>query len=142
MITLWNDRIASSVRHILCLGAHCDDIEIGCGGTILKILEHEPPPAVTWVVLTSDARRRAEALASAREILHAVKQKEIVVRDFQDGFLPYSGEAVKSFFEEMKRNRAPDPPSRRLHRIRPRIPRRHGAARTLRDRARVLVLQP
>ena len=96
------------VRHVLCLGAHCDDIEVGCGGTILKLLQHGRAPAVTWIVFTSDARRRAEALASARAILRDVVRKEIVIKDFRDGFLPYAGEAVKSSFEEIKRRMSPD----------------------------------
>ena len=40
---------APSVRHVLCLGAHCDDIEVGCGGTILKLLQQGHAPAVTWI---------------------------------------------------------------------------------------------
>jgi LmbE family N-acetylglucosaminyl deacetylase len=93
---------------VLCLGAHCDDIEVGCGGTLFTLLEHRPAPAVTWIVFASDARRRREALASARRILRDVETKEIVVRDFRDGFLPYAGAAVKDFFEELKHRVAPD----------------------------------
>jgi LmbE family N-acetylglucosaminyl deacetylase len=96
------------LRHVLCLGAHCDDIEVGCGGTILELLRRRPAPAVTWIVLTSDARRRAEALASARRMLRGVARKEIVISDFRDGFLPWGGDAVKRFFEEMKPRIAPD----------------------------------
>jgi LmbE family N-acetylglucosaminyl deacetylase len=95
-------------RHVLCLGAHCDDIEVGCGGTMLELVRREPPPAVTWVVLTSDARRRKEALASARAILRDVGTKNVVIRDFRDGFLPHAGAAVKDFFEELKRTVSPD----------------------------------
>jgi LmbE family N-acetylglucosaminyl deacetylase len=96
------------VRSVLCLGAHCDDIEVGCGGTILELIRHEPALAVTWVVLTSDARRRAEGLAGAQAILGDIERKEIVIKDFRDGFLPYAGEAVKGFFEELKGRIAPD----------------------------------
>ena len=99
---------APSVRHVLCHGAHCDDIEVGCGGTILKLLQQGHAPAVTWIVFTSDARRRAEALASARAILRDVGTKEIVIKKFRDGFLPYDGAAVKSFFEEIKQRTSPD----------------------------------
>jgi LmbE family N-acetylglucosaminyl deacetylase len=106
MMTLWGDRVAP--RHVLCLGAHCDDIEIGCGGTLLKILRRRGAPAVTWVVFASDARRRGEALASARTILRGVKKKTIVIKDFPDGFLPYAGGDVKMFFEELKRTVSPD----------------------------------
>jgi LmbE family N-acetylglucosaminyl deacetylase len=108
MLTVWPGRGIPPVRHVLCLGAHCDDIEIGCGGTILKLLERDPPPAVTWVVLTSNAERRAEAVAGARAFLRRVKRKEVVIKDFRDGFLPYAGEAVKTFFEDLKRTVSPD----------------------------------
>jgi LmbE family N-acetylglucosaminyl deacetylase len=108
VLTVWAGRRRPPVRHVLCLGAHCDDIEIGCGGTMLKLLEGAHPPAVTWVVLTSNARRRAEAVAGARAFLRGVKRKEIVVKEFQDGFLPYAGDSVKTFFEELKRTVSPD----------------------------------
>jgi LmbE family N-acetylglucosaminyl deacetylase len=108
MIALGPGTIAPSVRHVLCLGAHCDDIEVGCGGTILDLLRRRPAPAVTWIVFTSDARRRAEALASARKILRDVEKKEIVIKSFRDGFLPYTGDAVKRFFEDIKRRVTPD----------------------------------
>src|SRR5205085_22040 len=48
---------ADGALKILCLGAHCDDIEIGCGGTILKLLEEYRKASVYWVVFSSDERR-------------------------------------------------------------------------------------
>jgi LmbE family N-acetylglucosaminyl deacetylase len=56
-------------QKILCLGAHCDDIEIGCGGTLLRWLEERPELDVRWAVFSSDARRAAETRASARRFL-------------------------------------------------------------------------
>ena len=108
MMVVWGGRAAPPARRILCLGAHCDDIEVGCGGTMLMLLERCPNVAVTWVVLTSDARRRAEALASARAVLRGVRKKQILVEGFQDAFLPYRGDAVKAFFEELKGRVSPD----------------------------------
>ena len=49
------------LRTILCIGAHADDIEIGCGGAILKLLEENPGAKVVWVVLSADDQREAEA---------------------------------------------------------------------------------
>lgn len=108
MLTLWNDRSAAPVKHLLCLGAHCDDIEVGCGGTVLKLVRGGTLESVTWVVLTSNARRAAEARASARKLLRGVPATAIVIKDFRDGFLPYAGGAVKDFFEELKPAVAPD----------------------------------
>ena len=99
---------ASSPRHVLCLGAHCDDLEIGCAGTILKLTEGPDPPAVTWVVFTSDARREAEALESAEVLLRRASAARIIIHKFRDGFLPYEGSIVKENFEELKAAVSPD----------------------------------
>jgi LmbE family N-acetylglucosaminyl deacetylase len=100
--------IASPLRHVLCLGAHCDDLEIGCAGTILKLVEEPNPPAITWVVFTSDAIREAEALRSAEALLRRAATARIVIQKFRDGFLPYEGSVVKESFEELKTEVAPD----------------------------------
>jgi LmbE family N-acetylglucosaminyl deacetylase len=92
----------ASPRHLLCVGAHCDDLEIGCGGTVLKLLDGANPPAVTWLVLTSDSRREAEALRSAEALLGRAPRARIAIHKFRDGFLPYEGSAVKEAFEELK----------------------------------------
>lgn len=97
-----------SIRHVLCLGAHCDDLEIGCAGTVLTLVERPEPPAVTWVVLTSDARRQDEALATAESLLGRAAAARIVIHKFRDGFLPYEGGVVKDVFEELKHEVAPD----------------------------------
>ena len=93
---------------ILCLGAHCDDIEIGCGGTILKIAGKGRPVHVTWVVFASTPVRGREAHASAREFTRRAPGSQIIVKDFRDGFLPYTGGDVKDFFEELKDAVDPD----------------------------------
>jgi LmbE family N-acetylglucosaminyl deacetylase len=73
MMALWPDGAGPRVKSILCIGAHCDDIELGCGGTVLRLLDGDDPPAVTWVVLASTAERRAEAVASANDVLARAK---------------------------------------------------------------------
>jgi LmbE family N-acetylglucosaminyl deacetylase len=91
-----------STPHILCLGAHSDDIEIGCGGTILKLIREHPHISVHWIVFSSNPQRAAEAYASAKSFLSEVKHKEIVVKSFQDGFFPYIGAEIKTYFEQLK----------------------------------------
>ena len=54
---------------LLAIGAHSDDIEIGCGGTILKLIESGSVSEVCWVVLTGETNRAAEAAASADALL-------------------------------------------------------------------------
>jgi LmbE family N-acetylglucosaminyl deacetylase len=88
------------VRRLLCLGAHCDDIEIGCGGTVLTLAGAVTDLTVRWVVFASDARRRPEALACASRFLPGARA-EVVVHAYRDAFLPYDP-AVKEEFERLK----------------------------------------
>lgn len=96
------------VRRVLCLGAHSDDIEIGCGGALLKLLEQYPNVSVYWVVFSATPERRREALASAEAFLTDAQEKRIVIKDFQDGYFPYTGGEIKAYFEALKENFAPD----------------------------------
>jgi LmbE family N-acetylglucosaminyl deacetylase len=93
---------------ILCLGAHSDDIEIGCGGTILRLLSEYHHVEVHWVVLGSSGPRDAEALKSAGLFLASAGKRDIVIEHFKDGFFPYHGEQIKTFFETLKTTTSPD----------------------------------
>jgi LmbE family N-acetylglucosaminyl deacetylase len=93
---------------VLLLGAHSDDIEIGCGGTILRLKEEYPDLAVCWVVFAAEGSREEEARSSAEDFLTGVKEKKIIVLNYRDGFLPYHGEEVKDFFEQLKTQVSPD----------------------------------
>ncbi len=98
---------SASVGRILCLGAHCDDIEIGCGGTLLKLLEARPGVHVDWVVLSSDEQREAEAQAGARAFLASAGEANVVVKRFRQRFFPYVPE-IKEFFDELGVTTQPD----------------------------------
>lgn len=89
------------VRRLLCLGAHCDDIEIGCGGTVLSLIAAVPDLVVRWVVFTSDPIRRREARECAARFLRGCRA-EVTILEHRDAFLPYSGPAVKEEFERLK----------------------------------------
>jgi len=93
---------------ILCLGAHSDDIEIGCAGTIFKLLEAYRRATVHWVVLGATLLRASEARKSAEEILRRAEAKVVVVRDFKNSFFPYMGGEIKEYFEQIKREATPD----------------------------------
>jgi LmbE family N-acetylglucosaminyl deacetylase len=89
---------------LLCLGAHSDDIEIGCGGTILRIAAEIPGLVVRWIVFSGDERRRNEAQNSATAILEHVPQKQIEVLGFRDGYFPSQSADIKDYFESVKRD--------------------------------------
>jgi LmbE family N-acetylglucosaminyl deacetylase len=93
---------------ILCLGAHADDIEIGCGGTILRLLASYPNVDARWVVLSADERRADEARCAASLFLGNAARSEVTIKQFRDGFFPWIGADVKSFFEQLKVEAAPD----------------------------------
>lgn len=92
---------------ILCIGAHCDDIEIGCGATLMR-LAAERSLEVTWVVLSSNAKRAAETRRSAELFLAGAKRKHVLVQKFRDGFLPAEWKKAKEFFETLKALPTPD----------------------------------
>ena len=93
---------------ILCVGAHSDDIEIGCGGTILRLLQECAEAEVHWVVLGSSGQRDAEALLSAHNFLAHATKKDVIVKNFKNSFFPYVGAEIKTFFEELKETVSPD----------------------------------
>ena len=98
----------SGVTRVLCLGAHSDDIEIGCGGTVLSLINGSDKIEFYWMVLSSNPERAKEAKRSARSFLRKARTKTIVVKSFRDGFLPYIGAPVKECFEELKKAFVPD----------------------------------
>lgn len=93
---------------VLCLGAHSDDIEIGAGGTILRLLRERPGSVVDWVVFSGEGRRAEEAEASAGRFLEAAGDRRVIVHGFADGFFPFRGAEIKKTFEAMKEWPAPD----------------------------------
>jgi len=108
MVRLPLDRLEPPLNQVLCLGAHCDDLDIGCGGTVLQLTLAPKPPAFTWVILSSDAQREAEARRSAETLLRRASGSRIIIKKFRDGFLPYEGGLVKEAFEELKSQVSPD----------------------------------
>jgi LmbE family N-acetylglucosaminyl deacetylase len=99
---------SNSSYHILCLGAHCDDIEIGCGGTILKLIEKYQNLVFYWIVFSSNPPREQEAYESAKQFLKGAKVKKIAIANFRDGFLPFMAIDVKEVFENLKQEFQPD----------------------------------
>lgn len=86
---------------LLCLGAHADDIEIGCAGTLLRWLGEHRDLEVTWVVLSAVGARRDEALASAEALLAGTSHR-IVLGDFEDSHLPADYARAKTFLRDVR----------------------------------------
>jgi LmbE family N-acetylglucosaminyl deacetylase len=98
---------ALRAERILCLGAHCDDIEIGCGGTLLKLLESSPGAQVDWIVFSSSEVREAEARAGATRFLGGAGSANVVVESFRERYFPYVAE-IKEYFDDLGATLRPD----------------------------------
>lgn len=87
---------------LLCLGSHSDDIEIGCGGTVLRLLSEVRELDIVWIVFGASNEREREARKSAQLFLSSARRKEVIIKNFRDGFFPFEGTQIKNDFEELK----------------------------------------
>jgi LmbE family N-acetylglucosaminyl deacetylase len=108
MIPLTLHAGASEALTILCLGAHSDDIEIGCGGTVLRLAEQYPRGVFHWVVFSAIGARDSEARRGATLFVGPSRLKGPLLKTFPDGFMPFSGAELKAVFEELKQAISPD----------------------------------
>jgi LmbE family N-acetylglucosaminyl deacetylase len=104
---MWQASLGS-VRRILCLGAHSDDIEIGVGGTLLKLAEQISDLEVRWVVFSAPGSRAEEARQSADEFLANVARKRVIIGSFRESYFPSEWASIKDWFEEVKAKFDPD----------------------------------
>jgi LmbE family N-acetylglucosaminyl deacetylase len=102
------DEGSSGDLRILCLGCHSDDIEIGCGGTILRLSREYPGCVFHWVVFSAIGIREAEARRGAAQFVDQSRLKGPLLKTFRDGFMPFVGSEVKTVFEELKQSISPD----------------------------------
>ena len=93
-----------SVRRVLCLGAHADDIEIGVGGTLLTLLEKSSDLEIWWVVFSAPGARAEEAQRSADEYLRGTVRPQVRIGSFRESYFPSEWPSIKDWFEEIKRS--------------------------------------
>lgn len=108
MIQLRFQGKSGQALQVLCLGAHSDDIEIGCGGTILRLAAEHPGIVFHWVVFSATGVREAEAKRGSALFTAGGRLEYVHLAEFRDGFMPFEGAAVKDFFEELKAKVDPD----------------------------------
>ena len=92
----------SRVPTILLLGAHRDDIEIGCGGAVLQWVRQHPQARFVWVTLSAEGERERETRAAAAHLLAGAQQTEVRVAGFRGSYFPHEGAALKEYFESLK----------------------------------------
>ena len=97
-----------SARRILCLGAHSDDIEIGIGGTLLKLAEQVTDLEICWVVFSAPGPRADEASRSANDFLGGVANKQVRIGSFRESYFPSEWPSIKDWFEQIKAKFDPD----------------------------------
>lgn len=98
--------LPSGPLDVVAVGAHPDDIEIGCGGTLL-VLRARPDVSVHCLVLTGSPERRLEAEVAATAFNGPAGS--IGVGQLPDSRLPDQWSAVKQFLEDAALERpAPD----------------------------------
>ncbi len=96
------------IRRVLCLGAHADDIEIGCGGTLLRLQAAQPALEVDWHVFSAPGPRRREAQASAADFLDAARRRRVKIHSFRESYFPEEWSRIKDQFERLARAVDPD----------------------------------
>lgn len=99
---------AGRAPKLLFIGAHCDDIEIGCGGAAMELFNRYPQAEVHWVVLSSNEVRVKEARKAANLMTRKVANKRILIKTFRESFFPSEAPSIKEFFEQLKREVSPD----------------------------------
>jgi LmbE family N-acetylglucosaminyl deacetylase len=101
-------RAGDEPLEILCIGAHSDDIEIGCGGSLLRLLSEFPGTRVHWVVLSASDEREKEARASAEDFVRDAADATVRIQKFRESYFPYVGADIKDYFETLKASVRPN----------------------------------
>jgi LmbE family N-acetylglucosaminyl deacetylase len=99
--------ILKNVKRLLCIGAHSDDIEIGAGATVLRVLRESPDVEITWCVLSGSEMRHDEARRSAERLLRD-SNKSLILTSIPDSHFPDHRREIKEIFEKRLKHVNPD----------------------------------
>jgi len=108
MLNLSLEKRRNQTLRVLCLGSHSDDIEIGCGGTVLRLAGNNENAEFWWIVFSATGERKREASKSADSFLKPAKRKRIIIKTFRESFFFAESARIKEFFEELKQKFQPD----------------------------------
>src|ERR1700754_3880054 len=86
---------------VLCLGCHSDDIEIGCGGAVLKLAAERQDAEFHWVGFSTKGVRGFEAASAAKQFVDPSRMKRVILKEFRDGYMPFAGAEIKNVFEQI-----------------------------------------
>jgi LmbE family N-acetylglucosaminyl deacetylase len=100
--------LSNSISNVLCLGAHCDDIEIGAAGTVMELLSRNPDVHVDWIVFSSTPTRAPEARQCGDLVLAQARSRTIEVLEFEERYFPYNGSEIKRYFDKLAEACSPD----------------------------------
>ncbi|HKU15971.1 MAG TPA: PIG-L deacetylase family protein [Steroidobacteraceae bacterium] len=93
---------------VVCIGAHCDDIEIGCGGTLARWAREYSGATFVWGIFASEGVREHESRAAAARLLEGAGRCELRFHDFRASYFPAQLERIKDAFEVLKAEVRPD----------------------------------
>lgn len=98
----------SNLHSVLCIGAHPDDIEIGCGGTLLELMSRNPAARMDWIVFGCNRVREIEAISSFRRWFGNSPSRTIHTHFFSDTLFPSQQSEIKEQFRILSSSISPD----------------------------------
>jgi LmbE family N-acetylglucosaminyl deacetylase len=94
--------IPPATRRVLCIGAHCDDVEIGCGGTLLALARSRPDIELTIAVFTSEDARGVESSNALKELLGDSVRWDLRFGTFRNSYFPAQWSDIKQHMESLR----------------------------------------